>query len=55
MNAQIIAGVIFALYSYKLSKFKIAGKMAAKWCFYHNLYINAADLINISRESFELY
>ena len=39
---------LFLLYrSYKLSKLKMVDKMADKWCFYHNLCISAADLINI--------
>ena len=38
--------------SCKLSKFKMADKMAAKMSFYHNLCISSANLINVLGESF---
>ena len=45
--------VLLLLYcSCKLSKFKMADTIAAKWSFYHNLCISSADLIIILGELF---
>ena len=51
MHKSLLA--LLLLYcSCKLSKFKIADKMAAKWSFHHNLCISSADLIIILGESY---
>ena len=52
MHKSLLA--LLLLYrSCKLSTFKMADKMAAKWSFYHNLCISSADLINILGESLQ--
>ena len=50
MDAQIIADITFALLLMKIVK--IQNGRQNSWCFYHNLCISSADLINILGESF---